>query len=184
MEHNSEFNNSIEEEQSINIRELLEFVWRLKWWIAASAFLMICLAFMYVRMQTPVYERTSWIMMNKNDGNNAELNLLSEFTGRTTAKKIDNELFIIKSPTMMSKVVEELGINTRYYQYRMPFADRIKWGRSLLSFKKIEYYNDSPFELKISRNALYPNDMQPNSVYTFPSASPSGPRRTSKAWLT
>ena len=123
MEHNNEYNN-LEEEQSINIRELLEFVWRLRWWVAASAFVMVCLAFLYVRMQTPIYERTSWIMMNKNDGNNAELNLLSEFTGRTTAKKIDNELFIIKSPTMMSNVVKELGLNTSYYQYQMPVGDR------------------------------------------------------------
>ena len=165
MEHNTELYNNNEEEQSLNIRELLEFIWRLKWWVVASAFLMICLAFVYVRMQTPVYERTSWIMMNKNDGNNAELNLMAEFTGRATTKKIDNELFIIKSPTMMSKVVKELGINARYYQYKMPFADNFKLGRSLFSLKKVEYYNNSPFEFIIERNPLYPDDMQPGSIY-------------------
>ena len=165
MEHNTDYNNNIEEEQSINIRELLEFVWRLRWWVVASAFLMVCLAFVYVRMQTPIYERTSWIMMNKNDGNNAELNLLSEFAGRTTAKKIENELFIMKSPTMMSNVVKELGLNTRYYQYQMPVADRFKFLRSFLSFKKIEYYNDSPFELKTFPNTLYPKEMQAGSIY-------------------
>jgi hypothetical protein len=163
MEHNTELYNNNEEEQSLNIRELLEFVWRLRWWVAASAFVVICLAFVYVRMQTPVYERTSWIMMNKNDGNNAELNLMAEFTGRSTAKKIDNELFIIKSPTIMSKVVEELGINTNYYQYQMPFADRLKMG--FFSMKKVEYYNNNPFELEITRNPLYPDDMQPGSIY-------------------
>ena len=166
MEHNnSDLYNNIEEEQSINIRELLEFIWRLRWWIVGSAFITLCFAFLYVRMQTPIYERTSWIMMNKNDGNNAELNLLSEFTGRTTTKKIENELFIIKSPTMMSKVVKELDLNTCYYQYQMPVGDRIKLGRALLSLKKVEYYNNSPFELIINRNPLYPSDMQPGSVY-------------------
>ena len=152
MEQTNELHNNNGEEQGLNIRELLEFIWRLRWWMAGAAVLMLCLGFLYVRMQTPIYERTSWIMLNKNDGNNAELNLLSEFTGRTTARKIDNEVFIIKSPTIMSKVVEELGINTRYYTLQMPLADRLKMG--LLSFKKVEYYNNNPFELEIVRNPL------------------------------
>ena len=55
-------------EEGIPIREIVEFVFRLKWWILGSAVLAILLAFFYVRLQNPVYERSSWIMLNRDDG--------------------------------------------------------------------------------------------------------------------
>ncbi len=156
--------NTQQQEESLNIREMLEFVWRLRWWIVLSVFCVCSLAFFYLRMQTPVYERSSWIMLNRNDGNNAELALLSEFTGRTTNKRIDNELFIVKSPTMMSKVVTELGLNTRYHHHVLPVADRMKHGRKFFDIKVQEYYGNNPFTFTVVLDELYPSDMRPSAV--------------------
>ena len=156
-----------EENQGLNVRELADFFWRLKYWILLSVFVTVSITYIYLRMQTPVYERTTWIMMNRDDNNNAEMYLLPEYTGRSSSKKNDNqlysELYIIKSTKIISKVVDELGINTHYYQYVRPFAFNTTVGRKFLNIKKVEYYENSPFEMATIIDPLYPTDMQPSS---------------------
>ena len=53
-------------------------------------------------------------------------NRASENLGTVISKKNDNELFseifILKSPTTISNVVTELGINTRYYHLTMIYS--------------------------------------------------------------
>ena len=62
---------------SMSLREFFEFLWRLRYWIVASAFLALVAAFIFLRMQNPVYQRSAWIRLNRNDGTGAELELLS-----------------------------------------------------------------------------------------------------------
>lgn len=148
--------------KDINFRELIDFIWRLKYWILLSVTILLLLAFIYTRMLIPVYERTTWLMINQKDGNTTEMYLLPESTNTKNTIKGDNELYIIKSPTIMSKVVDELEINYRYYHYINPILNReTAWG----SIKKSEYYNDNPFELYVGQNPLYPNDLQPKNIY-------------------
>lgn len=150
---------------SMSLREIFEFLWRLRYWIVASAIVALIAAFVYLRMQNPVYQRSAWIRLNRNDGTGAEMELLSELSGKSMTKaNVENEVFIIKSPTMMSKVVDELGLNYRYYHFAMPVADRLKVGRSLFGRKLVEYYEDSPVELAFCIDSLYPTDMRPSSV--------------------
>ena len=149
---------------SMSLREIFEFLWRLRYWIVASAIAALAIAFFYVRMQNPVYQRSTWIRLNRNDGTGAEMELLSEFSGTSITKQnVENEVFIIKSPSMMSKVVDELGLNYRYYHYAMPVADRLRVGRALLGRKLVEYYEDNPVELTFSIDSLYPEEMRPSS---------------------
>ena len=79
-------------QDEFNIKDLLAYCWRLKWWMALCAFVALVLAFAYLRLQTPEYQRTSWIMLNKADGTNTELSILAEFSGKVVSKKIDNEI--------------------------------------------------------------------------------------------
>ncbi|MCQ2334523.1 MAG: polysaccharide biosynthesis tyrosine autokinase [Paludibacteraceae bacterium] len=127
-------------QSEVNYREILEFVWRLRYWMVGAAFITLIIAFVYVRTQTPIYERTSWVMLNTNDGSNTDMALLAEFTGRSRGKHIDNELFILRSPSMMAKTVEHLGLNTRYFYYQLPVGDRLNIGRGILARKRVEYY--------------------------------------------
>ena len=155
--------------QEVNIREVLDFIWRLKYWILVSLLITVGAAVIYLRMLTPIYERTTWIMMNRDDAKNTEMYLLTDYQGKNTSKKNENELFselyILKSPTVMSKVVSELGINTHYYKIVKPFGNSIELARNILNIKKVELYNDSPFELTVEQNPLYPTDMRPGSLY-------------------
>ena len=151
------------ENQEFNIRELLEFIWRIRWWMVASAFVMLILGFVYTRMQTPIYQRQAWIMLNNNDGTNAEMALFAEMMGAGNARgrKIDNEIFILKSPSLMAKVVDELDLNTRYFQYRLPVLDRSAYGRGFLAWKLYEFYQDNPYTMTFAVDSLYPEEMRP-----------------------
>ena len=151
-------------QDEFNIKDLLAYCWRLKWWMALCAFIALVLAFAYLRLQTPEYQRTSWIMLNKADGTNTELSILAEFSGKVVSKKIDNEIFILKSQTLLSKVVEDLDLNFRYFHYVMPVADRLRFGRSLFAVKRVEYYQNSPLKMSIIQDPLYPEQMHPSSV--------------------
>ena len=142
-----------DQNSSINLRDLVYFIWRLRWWIIASMFLALCAGFLYVRMQTPVYQRSSWIMLNKNDGSNADLALLATMTGRTVQKRIDNEVFILRSPSLMRQAVDEHELNKRYFKYGLPVGDRIKFGRALFDIKRSEFYKNNPFTVTMSMDS-------------------------------
>ena len=108
------------EDGSLVIRELLAYFWRLRGWIAAAVIVSLTLAFFYLRTQTPAYERTTWIKLNGNEHNlSSELSLLPGMSDISGNKRLDNEVFILKSPSLMRQVVERLGLNTRYYSKEM-----------------------------------------------------------------
>lgn len=152
-------------EEGIPIREIVEFVFRLKWWILGAAVLAVLLAFFYVRLQNPVFERSSWIMLNRDDGSTGELSLMSQMTGQRVRKKIDNEIFILKSPSLMRKVVEELSLNTRYYRYVLPFGDKhIGVLRGLMPQRRDEYYKDAPLVFSVQVDSLIPAAQQVKQV--------------------
>ena len=143
-----------ENNSQISPREIFEFLWRLKWWIVGAMIAAGLIGFFFARSQTPAYERESWIMLNKNDGSNADLALLATMSGRTVQKKVDNEIFILKSPSLMRKVVEKYELNKRYYQYGAPVANRFSLVRRLMDFKAREFYRDSPFLATLEQDSL------------------------------
>ena len=150
-------------QQSVSYREIVDFFWRLKWWILGSVIACFILAFVWVRMQTPVYKQNTWIMLNHADGS-PETDILAQISGQTASKKIDNEAFILKSPTMMTKVVDELELNTRYFHKTLPIADRLNIGRQLFDVKTVEYYQDNPFQMSLTTDELMPEEKHPTSV--------------------
>ncbi|MBR4408127.1 MAG: hypothetical protein IKT11_00195, partial [Bacteroidales bacterium] len=95
------------EDGSLVIRELLAYFWRLRGWIVAAVIVSLTLAFLYLRTQTPAYERTTWIKLNGNEHNlSSELSLLPGMSDISGNKRLDNEVFILKSPSLMRQVVE------------------------------------------------------------------------------
>ena len=132
-------------ESTISYREILDFIWRLRWWILVSVAAALIIAFFYVRMQPAEYRQSTWMMLNKGGDASPELRVISDLTNSSTSKRIDNEVFILKSPTMMSKVVENLRLNTRYYSFGTPVAGRVNFFNRLFGFKQYEYYGNQPF---------------------------------------
>lgn len=160
-------NRRIPRKQENSLGEIVDFVWRLKYWIIITILISVSAASIYLRMLTPMFERTTWVMLNRENEKSNELYLLPEYTNQTNKKNerdIFSELFVLKSPTTISKVVTELGINTRYYHYINPLFKNKARNYSLFSIKKEEFYDDNPFGLIIVSNPLYPENMRPNSI--------------------
>ncbi|MFA7211588.1 MAG: Wzz/FepE/Etk N-terminal domain-containing protein, partial [Bacteroidales bacterium] len=89
-----------QEEESLDIRMILESIWGLRFWIILS--LIICVGFVYAYnwYQTPVYESSASIMLVNDDGRGmattSDIALMSEFSGMSLRQKISNELYILK----------------------------------------------------------------------------------------
>mgnify|MGYP003291730410 CR=1 FL=1 len=156
--------NNQNNQQTFNIKDILDLMWRLRIWVIICAIVALLAGFVYIRIQTPTYQRSITMMLNNdNAGGQAGLSVLQDLTGFGQNKRIDNELFILKSTSMMQNVVEELDLNYHYYHYSLPILDRLQLMRGILAIKKVEYYEDSPFSLSFETDPLYPKASLPSS---------------------
>ena len=133
----------MEEGGDLSIPDIINYFWRLKWWILLTLVLALVGAYGYLKSQTRYYERTSWIKLNKNENSvNSQFSTLFgvDLSGN---KALDDEVFILQSPSLMQKVVENLGLNRRYYHFTNPFVSQYDF----LTFKQTEYYGNCPFRI-------------------------------------
>ena len=121
-----------QEEESFNIYEII-FKYLVYWpWFVASVIACLVVAFLYMRYQTPVYNISSAVLIKEQDPRtkamnaaNGALGALQDMGGFSMTSSFDNEVEILKSRTLISKVVTELGlyINTsekRFMGYNVP----------------------------------------------------------------
>ena len=75
---------------------------------------MHCLAFAYLRYQIPVYEVSSSILIKEDDkkSTNNALSAMQDFGMLSMTSNFDNELEILKSRTLIKKVVSRLNLYT------------------------------------------------------------------------
>lgn len=144
-------------EKRIFIPDLLQLLWNLKWHIAGVTFLVMFVTFVIVNLQESKYMQETWIMLNNTESNKTEVEILSDVSNIYRLNSLENEMFILKSPTMMKKVVESMGLNTRYYHFESPFFGQT--GVSLFDTKRVEYYEDAPFLMTFEQDNLLPQDM-------------------------
>ncbi|HPX79859.1 MAG TPA: Wzz/FepE/Etk N-terminal domain-containing protein, partial [Bacteroidales bacterium] len=145
-----------QEEESLDIRMILESIWGLRFWIILS--LIICVGFVYAYnwYQTPVYESSASIMLVNDDGRGmattSDIALMSEFSGMSLRQKISNELYILKTTALMQRVVTQLELNIIYYEE----------GR----VKNTEFYKNSPLLFKWENPIpIAPEDIKPMELH-------------------
>lgn len=119
MIQNNQLNNiNIEEqEESINLRALL-VKYLIYWpWFIASVIICLGVAFLYLRFQTPVYNTTAAVLIKESDPRskamtqaNGAVAALQDISGFSMTSNFDNEVEILKSRTLIKKVVSELGL--------------------------------------------------------------------------
>lgn len=112
--NNNNNNNWETEEQEINLYALF-FKYMVYWpWFVASV--LVCCIGMYVflRYQTPVYNVTSSVLIKEDDkkGGNAASGLaaIQDIGMLSMTSKFDNEVEILKSRTLIKKVVSDMGL--------------------------------------------------------------------------
>lgn len=83
-------------------------------WFVASVLICAGLAFAYLRYQVPVYEVSSSILIKEDEkkGGNSALSAMQDFGMLSMTSNFDNELEILKSRTLIKKVVSRLNLYT------------------------------------------------------------------------
>ena len=125
MIDNNQLNNSDieEQEESINLRALL-IKYLIYWpWFIASIIICLGCAFIYLRFQTPVYNTTASVLIKETDPRskamtqaNGAVAALQDIGGFSMTSNFDNEVEILKSRTLIKKVVSELGLYIQHSQ--------------------------------------------------------------------
>ena len=97
-----------EKEEKTDFQALF-FKYVIHWpWFIASILICMALAFIYLRYQAPVYEVASSVLIkeddNKKSANNA-LAAMQDFGMFSMTSNFDNEVEILKSRTLIKKVV-------------------------------------------------------------------------------
>lgn len=118
IENNYPNNFNIEEhEESINLRALLTKYFIYWPWFIASVIICLGCAFFYLRFQTPVYNTTAAVLIKESDPRskamtqtNGAVAALQDISGFSMTSNFDNEVEILKSRTLVKKVVNELGL--------------------------------------------------------------------------
>lgn len=135
--NNSNDTNPEYNEENIDWKALL-FKCFLHWpWFLGSIVICIICAWMYLHFATPIYKTTASVLIKEEDKKNSKnMNGLSDLTQLgifSSTQSFDNEVEILRSKNLVRNVIEELNLNTTYFQKR--------------GLKTIELYNDSLFEV-------------------------------------
>ncbi|WP_179415815.1 GumC family protein [Mucilaginibacter sp. E4BP6] len=127
----------------LNIREIV-YKYLKNWkWFVLCIFISMALGYVYIQSQIPQYKVQIDILIKDNRGSAGDKDLLDQLNLNSSGKIIDNEIEILKSNTLMERVVSDLSLENSYY-----IQNRIS--------KKVLYKN---IGLKI--------EVLKESVYTF-----------------
>ena len=119
-------NNEQQHEESINLYAIF-FKYLAYWpWFVASVIVCLILAFVYLRYQAPVYNVTSAVLIKEDDSSKRDmgaasgaLETLQSLGGLSMSNTFDNEVEILKSRTLIRKVVTQLVLYTSMEEDRM-----------------------------------------------------------------
>ena len=130
-----QYNISVDQVQYSSLKDILtRYIFHWKWFVIS----LICsflFGFVYLRYQVPQYEASAKILIkDENKGTiSDELSAFEDLGILNGKKNIDNEIEILKSRTLMKRVVKELKLNISYFSFGRPIEH--------------ERYHDSPIEL-------------------------------------
>lgn len=89
-----------------------------KWyWFAISLFITLTVAVLYLLSTPPIYTRTAAILVKDNSKSSSSTSAMNDFSDLGIFKSntnINNELLTLKSPTLMTEVVNRLGLNETF----------------------------------------------------------------------
>ncbi|MEH6765231.1 MAG: polysaccharide biosynthesis tyrosine autokinase [Aequorivita antarctica] len=128
-----------QETKELPLREIIEQYTRYWYLFILGIIVALVLAFIYLRYTTALYQTRATIIIKdeKSASSPMEMAAFSQFgslLSRFNTSKIDNELAIFNSKRIISKTVEELGLNIKY--------------ESVGSIKTSEIYSYTPFKVQ------------------------------------
>ena len=134
-------------EEDIQLIPLFKMCWalflaNLKWFILSVA-LCLVLGYIYQARKPRVYQRQAVILFEDNDNSNSGgisrgsrnsgLNTLMQLNGISVGDNLKNEMFILTSERLMTRVVDSLGLDVDY--------------TTSAGLHSVALYTDRPFEM-------------------------------------
>lgn len=127
-------------QQEVNLKEFLQRVYNNKWPFISSICSFVVIALIYILLANPKYEVSTSILIDPL-GKSRDLGESKYIEGEVSLiemeKNLYNEIGIIKSFSLISQTVQDLGLDISYF------------GRRWLKAK--EHYKDIPFEVNLVR---------------------------------
>ncbi|WP_338875460.1 polysaccharide biosynthesis tyrosine autokinase [Spirosoma sp. SC4-14] len=135
-------------ENTPNLR-LLFMRYARQWkWFVLSLLVAGAGAYAYLQYQTPIYKIQTSLLIKDDKKGLSEENILKEMDIFAPKKVIENEMEILRSRALMSKVVESLGLDVQYF--------------SPTKTIKREIFDEAPIRLIVEQAnpALYETDLE------------------------
>lgn len=105
-------------EQEFNIRQILEqylYYWK---WFVISIFIALFCAFIYLRYTENQYKVSAKILLNEQKSSTGDLAQVMDqaiLGGASTNSEVGDQIDVIKSNRLLTKVVEKNNLNVRYF---------------------------------------------------------------------
>ncbi|MEZ0485108.1 GumC family protein [Fibrella aquatica] len=135
-------------EPQVNLRAILMRYVRNWPWFIASLVVTVAAAYVYMLYQQPVYKVQASMLVKDEKKGTAGESMMKELDIFTSSKVVENEVEILKSFTLMDRVVDKLGLDVRYFE---PTSTINK-----------EVYDESPIRLLIEKPTpeLYKEELE------------------------
>lgn len=127
-----------QEEEEINISDLLQLCLHNWKWFVLSVVICLTVAFLYLASTSPIYTRTATLLIEDDNKGKSAISMTNEFQDLglfSNTTNINNELLTLKSPSLMTQVVNDLDLTNKYV---------IKSG-----LKKTALYKNSPVKVDL-----------------------------------
>ena len=124
------------DERRFSFRDIWALFWGHKWWYLLSLILAFSIAYFYLYRTPKLYRSTERIIIETDQA----VEMLSDMSASMRRRSyhgqnVANEIVAFKSPDLMTKAVERLGLETNY--------------TDLMFLRERELYNKSPFFMSI-----------------------------------
>lgn len=141
---------------------LMKYLMHWKWFVISVIF-SIGLAWVYLRYQAPLYEVSATVLIKDDKNGNTSLSdemaAFEDLGILKSNKNIDNEIEILKSRTLMSRVVRDLQLTVAYFSFGRPiYHEKYEDSPILMTYR----LNDPTVE-----NITYSWSLIPKSDQTF-----------------
>ena len=101
---------------TINLRAVLFRYLRNWYWFVLSIGLLVGAGYIYLRYQSPSYKSTASLLIKDEKKGIDQESVLKELEIFAPKKVVENEIEILKSRTLMDRVVSQLGLNVLYFK--------------------------------------------------------------------
>lgn len=117
----------------LNLTDILGLSISNWYWFVLSLLICLTVAAVYLRMTSPVFTRSTSIVIKEDTNNQAVDNVFARMRGANnavTSSSLKNEIIALSQPALLSKVVDRLGLD-REYQIQGRLRNTTLYGSSL-----------------------------------------------------